>query len=85
MSDEISHPRNLFGCAIFQNIVENAAELPSAQPFSHDVPTKRLHNQSHCQGLNPSERLNNRENSVYTKRLRRAYACRSDARPTVRR
>lgn len=62
-----SHPRNLFGCAIFPNIVENAAELPSAQPFSHDVSTNRLHNPTDCQGLNPSDRWDNRRNGVYTK------------------
>jgi len=61
MSDETSHPRNLFGCAIFPNIVENAAELPSAQPFPHDVSTNRLHNPTHCQGLNPSDRWGNRD------------------------
>lgn len=58
---------NLFGCAIFPNIAENAAELPSAQPFPHDVYTNRLHNQTDYQGLNPSDRWDNRRNGVYTK------------------
>ena len=85
MTEENHHPRNPVGCATPSKLAENATDLPSSGPFSDDVYTKRLHNQSHCQWLNPSERWNNRENSVYTKRLGRAYACRSDARPTVRR
>lgn len=44
MSDETSHPRNRFGCAIFPYIIENAVKLPSVQPFSDDIYTNRLHN-----------------------------------------
>ncbi|MFS0710800.1 DUF6538 domain-containing protein [Brevundimonas sp. 2P06AA] len=51
------------------NIAENAAELPSAQPFPHDVYTNRLHNPTDCQRLNPSDRWDKRRNGVYTKRL----------------
>ena len=61
--------RNPVGCASLPNIVENTAELPSAQPFSDDVYTKRLHNSSNDQGLTPSDHWINLENSVYTKRL----------------
>ena len=60
---------NLFGCAISPNIVENAAELPSARPSFHDVPTKRLHNAADDQALSCSKTWDNRRTDVYTKRL----------------
>ena len=50
-------------------IVENAVELPSAQPFSGDVYTNRLHNFADDQGLRSSDHWLNRENGAYTKRL----------------
>ncbi|WP_157683822.1 DUF6538 domain-containing protein [Brevundimonas diminuta] len=69
MDNKLSHQRNPVGCAILNHIVENAAELPVAQPSSHDVPTKRLHKPTDYQGLNPSDRWDNGDKGVYTKRL----------------
>ena len=65
MDNKVSHQRNPVGCASLKNIVENAAELPSAQPSSHDVYANRLHNPTDCQGLNPSDRWDNRDKGVY--------------------
>ncbi|WP_425991022.1 DUF6538 domain-containing protein [Brevundimonas sp. TWP2-3-2] len=69
MTDETSHPNNPVGCATLQNIVENAAVLPSGGPSSDDVYTTRLHNSSDSRELNPSDRWINRPIDVYTNRL----------------
>ena len=61
--------RNPVGCATPSKLIENAADLPLAGPFSHDAPTKRLHNPTDCQELNSSDRWVNRDKGVYTKRL----------------
>jgi len=98
MHNKISHQRNPVGCAILNHIVENAAELPSAQPFPNDVYTNRLHKPTADQGLNPYDRWDNRRNGVYTCLLapirlvlspKRATSCRTsreqgDSRLTVR-
>ena len=60
---------NLFGCAISPNIVENAAELPSAQPFPHDCYTTLLHNPPDNQGLRSSDYSGKWSGGCYTKLL----------------
>ena len=59
MTDDISQPSHLFGCATSPIIVENAAESPPAQPSFDDCYTTLLHNSSDNQGLSVSDRSGN--------------------------
>ncbi|WP_415289117.1 DUF6538 domain-containing protein [Brevundimonas sp. S1H14] len=60
------HPRRR---ASPNHIVENAAELPSAQPFPHDCYTTLLHNLPNDQELNRSDHSGKRRKDCYTKLL----------------
>ena len=63
-ADQQIDTRNPVGCAIPHNIVENAAEKPSATSSFHDVPTKRLHNAADDHALSCSKTWDNRRTDV---------------------